>query len=151
MESKKKKKNSKSFVVGILVFITLVAFLLVYYFYSEKRVEEISYTTFFEKWNNKDSFVLVISKTDCRFCELYLPKVEQIAKDYKLKIYYVNVDKFTAEESDSFSEYIDYNSSTPTTVFITNGEEESKLNRINGNVKSEKIIDKLKKTGYIKE
>ncbi len=34
--------------------------------------------------------------------------------------------------------------------FITNGEEKSKLSRIHGNVKYEKIIEKFKKAGYIK-
>ena len=121
-----------------------------YYFYENHRVEEIDYQTFFNKWKNKDSFILVVSKTKCPYCQLYLPKVEDIAKKYKIKVYYVNTDNFTADESNSFSSYIDYQGSTPTTVFITNGEEKSKLSRIHGNVKYEKIIEKFKKAGYIK-
>ena len=116
-----------------------------YYFYENHRVEEIDYQTFFNKWKNKDSFILVVSKTKCPYCQLYLPKVEDIAKKYKIKVYYVNTDNFTADESNSFSSYIDYQGSTPTTVFITNGEEKSKLSRIHGNVKYEKIIEKFEK------
>lgn len=147
---KANNKKNKKLIISIIVFILVLITLGIYYFYENNRVEEINYKTFFNKWKNKETFILVVSKTECPYCQLYLPKVEDIAKNYKLKIYYVNTDKFTADESDAFSSYIDYQGSTPTTVFITNGEEKTKLNRIHGNVKYEKIIEKFKKAGYIK-
>lgn len=145
----KVKKSKNKIFIAIIIFILVLIGLGIYYFKESHRLEEINYDTFFKKWNSKDSFVLIVSRTECDFCKLYLPKVEDIAKEYKLKIYYINVDNLTSEESNSFSSYIDYQGSTPTTVFITNGEEKSKLSRINGNVKYEKIIEKFKKAGYI--
>lgn len=145
-----KKKSKKGLFIGITIFLLVVLALGWYYYNENNRLQEISYNTFFKKMQKKDDFVLIVSKTNCQYCEMYLPKMKTIVKDYKLKVYYVEVDKFTAGESDSFSEYIDYYGSTPTTVFIKDGKEESKLNRINGNVKSDKIIEKLKKAGYIK-
>jgi len=146
----KNKKNRKLAIILLVVFFIAVVGVTIYYFYENNRVEKISYNTFFEKMQNKDDFILVVSKTDCSYCAMYLPKLESIAKKYRLKIYYVEVDTFTAAESDYFSEYVDYYGSTPTTVFIEDGEEKSKLNRIKGNVSSEKIVEKLKKEGYIK-
>lgn len=150
MNKKRKKTSNKKIIILFIIFILVLITLGFYYFYENHRVEEIDYQTFFNKWKNKDSFILVVSKTKCPYCQLYLPKVEDIAKKYKIKVYYVNTDNFTADESNSFSSYIDYQGSTPTTVFITNGEEKSKLSRIHGNVKYEKIIEKFKKAGYIK-
>ena len=40
---------------------------------------------------------------------------------------------------------------TPTTIFITDGVEEDTHNRIDGNLKKSKIIEKLKDSGYIKD
>lgn len=145
-----KKKKNKGLIIGVVLFILVLTGLGIYYYVENNRLEEINYDKFFNKMQKEDSFALVISKTECKYCMMYLPKLKSIAKEYKLKFYYVEVDKFTADESDSFSSYIDYNASTPTTVFIKNGKEENKLNRINGNLKSDKIIEKLKKVGYIK-
>lgn len=145
-----KKKKNKGLFIGIIIFVLILAGLGIYYYIENNRVEKISYNEFFNKMQKKDSFVLVVSKTDCQYCKMYLPKLENIAKEYKLKFYYVEVDTFTASESDSFSSYIDYNASTPTTVFINKGTEENKLNRINGNVKGDKLKEKLKNAGYIK-
>ena len=85
----------------------------------------------------------------CKFCAKYLPKIKNIANKYELEIFYVETDEFTADESSAFSNLLSY-TGTPTTVFITNGEETSKATRINGNATEEKIINKFKVNGFIK-
>ena len=91
----------------------------------------------------------VLSKTECPYCQMYIPKIKKISEEYKINTYYVETDTFTAEESSAFSNLINYNA-TPTTVFIKNGEELSKATRINGNVSEQKIINKFKSNDFIK-
>ena len=47
-----------------------------------------------------------------------------------------------------FKKYISF-SSTPTTLFLKNGEEVTAANRINGDANKEKIEKKLKSNGFI--
>ena len=49
----------------------------------------------------------------------------------------------------NFRKYINI-SGTPTVCFITNGEEETTLNRISGEVSLETTIERFKSNGYIK-
>jgi len=69
-----------------------------------------------------------------------------VAKENNINIYYIDVDKY---DEDKFSDIISFNGSTPTTIFIKNGEEATTSNRINGDVSKTKIIDKLKSNGFI--
>lgn len=137
-----KKKGIKTLILAISVIICIIIVIL-YNFLTKDYTTKLSYSEFFNKWNNKESFILVISKSDCYYCNLYMPKIKKIANQNKINIYYVETDNFTADESDAFQNLI-YYSGTPTTVFITKGEEQSRANRINGNATTEKILSKLK-------
>lgn len=144
------KKKNKIILIAIISVIALsIITVITYNLLTKSYTTKLSYSELFNKIENDDSFVLVISKSVCRYCSLYMPKIKKIANDYKIDIYYVEVDSFTADESSAFGNLI-YYSATPTTVFITNGEETSKANRISGNASTEKIIEKLKVNNYIK-
>ena len=69
------------------------------------------------------------------------------------KIYignYIDFDKYSENEQQLFRNYISFDGSTPVTLFIKNGGEETTVNRINGNVSKDKIISKFKSNGFIK-
>jgi len=110
---------------------------------------EIKYKEVIEKIENDESFVLVVSQTNCVHCASYKPKIEKVANKYKLNIYYIDVDLLNDTENEKFSSYINYDG-TPITVFIKNGEETSIATRINGDASIEKIERKLKSNGFIK-
>jgi len=145
-----KKNNNKTitFIISGIIIIALLT-VLIYNFTKKDYLTKLNYLQFFEKWENNESFALVISQTQCKFCAKYLPKIKNIANKYELEIFYVETDEFTADESSAFSNLLSY-TGTPTTIFITNGEETSKATRINGNATEEKIINKFKVNGFIK-
>lgn len=112
--------------------------------------EEIDYNEFIEKIENKETFALFIGSSTCQHCDAFKGTVNRIVKKYQVKIYYIDIHKFDENESKKFKTYINF-SATPTTVFITDGEEQTTYNRINGNLSYDKVVEKLTKAGYIKE
>lgn len=139
------KNNNKIIVIcGIILLIIIVV--LFYIKYNKKQLIELTYTELVNKINNKDSFVLCISRTTCSHCYDYKPKLNEVAKEYKINIFYIDVDKYNEED---FSNLISFDGSTPTTIFIKNGEEKTTSNRINGDVSKSKIISKLKSNDFI--
>ncbi len=112
--------------------------------------EEIEYDEFIEKIENKDDFILFIGSSTCQHCDAFKETVKSVVKNYQIKIYYIDIHKFTEQQSNKFKTYINF-SATPTTVFIYNGTEKTTYNRINGNLSYDKVIDKLTKAGFIKE
>lgn len=111
-------------------------------------LNEIEYKELIEKIENKEDIVLLISQTTCTHCISYKPKLEEVANEYKLNVYYIDVDLLSDEEEEKLKSYISY-SSTPITVFLKKGEETTVANRINGDASKEKIEKKLKSNGFI--
>ena len=69
-----------------------------------------------------------------------------VAEDNKRKS---NIDKYTKTDLKKFNNLISFDGGTPVTIFIKNGEEKTTATRIEGDVSTDKIIDKLKKNGFI--
>lgn len=116
---------------------------------ESNNLVEMNTKTFKEKINNKDSFILLITKEGCSHCAEYLPVFINVLEKYNLTAYKLNL----ADMSDSDKEYladIANISGTPTTVFIENGEETTVLNRIVGSASRKTVIDRLKTMKYIK-
>ena len=109
---------------------------------------EIKYKEVIKMIENDESFVLVISQTECSHCNSYKPKIEKVANNHKLNIYYIDADLLSDKEYDEFKSYISFDG-TPATVFMKNGEETSAATRINGDSSIEKIEKKLKSNGFI--
>lgn len=117
---------------------------------SKNNLEEINYKNFKSLIDNKETFILYIGSSECHNCSEFTPKFEKVLDKYKIRnVKKVEIDKFSDEDRSEFNKLINV-SGTPTVAFITNGEEESMSNRINGNVDEDKIISRLKSNGYIK-
>lgn len=117
---------------------------------GSSKLKSISYSSFKEKLKNKETFFLVVTRDGCQYCEKFVPTVEEVLSEYEVTGYNLNY----TDLSDSDKELFDpeYNvDSTPTTIFIRDGEEISILQRIEGNVSKEKLVAKLKSNGYINE
>lgn len=145
------KKNNKLFGIAIVFLIIIMALLLINYINTPKEGNLISikYKEIKEKINNKDSFILVVSQSTCSHCASYKPKLELIAKDYGIDIYYIDYDKDSSKEE--FLDDFDLDGSTPITLFINDGKEKSLLNRLEGDISKEKAIEKFKKMGFIEK
>ena len=136
-------------IIAIVILVLLLAFLIINKAISKGNLVELTYDEFVQKIDNEESFVLCISLTTCSHCATYKPKLESVAKDYGIDLYYIDIDKYSEEEQEEFEKIINFNDSTPTTVFLKNGKETTASNRINGDVSTSRIIDKLKSNDFI--
>lgn len=92
-------------------------------------------------FNDKETFIIVISNALCSHCQTYLPVLEKVLKE-ELETAYV-VDILELEESDTakLKKYIDYNG-TPMTFFVKKGEIQKDLT-MSGPKTESQIKDKL--------
>lgn len=111
--------------------------------------EEINYPKFNSMIGEKQSFVMFIGSTTCPHCDLYKETLNEVIKKYQVHVYYIDVSKLSSDENNKLKLIANY-TGTPTTVFIENGQETSMYDRIDGNKPMDKVIEKLKKKGYIK-
>ena len=144
------KKRKSIIIVSSLIIISIIGIVLISNITSSNgTLKKISYKELTKKTNNKEDFVLIVSRTDCSHCMSYKPKVKQIAKDYNLIIYYIDFDE--EKNKEKFLNEYNLDGSTPITIFIKDGKETSLLNRLEGDLEEEKVIERLKKMGFIKK
>ena len=128
------------------ILICLITILLVgcgKYEYTEINYEQLK-----QKLDNKDTFVLLLGSDTCSACASYETTMAKVMKDKKVEIFYVNLHSLSEEDySKIYSKFVV--TSTPTTIFIKDGEETSTYNRIVGAAKYEDVIESLKQHGYI--
>ncbi|MCI8545304.1 MAG: hypothetical protein HFH09_03635 [Bacilli bacterium] len=114
-----------------------------------KTYKEVDYKTLMNMFEEKQSFILFIGSTECQHCDLYKETLNEVISKYQVKISYIDISKLSMEENAKLKIYVNYNG-TPTTAFIEQGEETSMYDRIDGNKPLNKVVEKLKKKGYIK-
>ena len=155
MEKKEKSKNILTIII-ILISISAIGGLIFAGITLNKKNEKvdhslisITYKELDEKMKNKESFILVISRTDCSHCASYKPKLKSILTDNNLVAYEIATDTLEKKDEKKFKSLFTIQG-TPTTVFITDGEEKTVSNRLIGDVSSNKVIERLKSLGYIK-
>ena len=140
--------KKKAIILAGICLVILIGAIIAESSFSKSYFVKLEFDEVMEKLENKDSFVLVYTQTTCSHCASYKPKVEEVAKEEKIKIYYIEVDLLSSEEKKEFTSHINF-SSTPSTVFILDGEEKTSANRINGDASKDKLIKKLKSNGFI--
>ena len=138
----------KKVIKSIIIIFTLV-FLLTGCSSDEKYIKEITLDQFKEKMANKETFALYVGNENCSHCITYLPTLKSVLKEYDITIYHLDNSKLSDKEYSEFTTYIGI-SGTPTVAFITDGEEETTLNRIVGEISKEDTIERFKTNGYIK-
>lgn len=136
--------SKKVLIIGILVLVFLTGCGHNY------GLKEISFNKYQTLISEKESFIIYFGRKTCTACESFYPNISEVATNYKVKVYYIDLDKISESDGLKLDKMINI-SGTPTTVFITSGEEESTLNRINSSVSIDRIIEKFKTNGYIKE
>lgn len=130
----------------------IIVFLVLFMFSGcgKNNLVKLSYKEFKNKLNSKDSFFVEIVQDGCSHCAEFTPKLKEVLNDYDVKGYQLNLTYLDEDDYEDFSNSYSV-SGTPTIIFITNGQETSLLQRINGNVSVDKLVSKLKSNGYIKE
>lgn len=152
-------QKKKNIILGVLVCVLVILVCTLLFVLGKKynpskgdykSVVNIDLAGFKEKVANKEKFVLVVTQTGCSHCLAYLPVLEEIGEEYKLTFYDINMTDLSDEDKIEFNKLVRI-SGTPTTIFYTDGEEQSTTTRLVGEKSKEKIISRLKSEGYINE
>ncbi len=143
--------KNKIVYIALIIFVAIIVILLVNYANTPKPGSfiQLDYKGVIKKVDNKDKFILVVSKSTCSHCATYKPKIEAIVKEYGIDVYYIDYDEETEDTQKEFLEKFNLDGATPMTLFFEKGKEISVLNRIEGDLSSEKVITAFKKMGFI--
>ncbi len=133
----------------VLLIISIVLVMFTCGCSKKERIIELTANQFLSKIDSKETFALYIGNENCSYCVAYKPTLEQVLNDYDITIYHLDNSKLTNEDYNKINPIINVQS-TPTIVFIKDGEEKSTLDRIIGKVSYEKTVNKFKKNGIIK-
>ena len=144
------KKNIIITLIGVAFIALGVLFLVLTNNKNYSNVKKLTVDELKEKVNNKDSFILIFTQDTCSHCKAFIPVANKVGQNYNVTFYDLSITNLKDEDV-AYLKNVAYASSTPTTVFIENGEEKSTLNRLVGNVQEYKLVDKLKSMGYINE
>lgn len=145
----------KKIIIIVLIVLIIAGITLAIILNKNNKKEygliHITFNELQEKVKNKDSFILVITRTDCSHCAEYKPVLTEVLNKYKIAAYQLDTDPdILSDEEIAKLKDIASISGTPTTIFIENGEEKTTANRIVGTASASKIEKRLKSTGYIK-
>lgn len=149
--SKKKNKNTKWVLMGVIGFIVLLPiFLLLVVDRGLTTYQKINVTQLEKMIENEEDFILYINSRDCAHCQAFKPKLNTVIQEYEVKVYGVDIYGLPTGDINRLKDIVSYQG-TPTTVFFVDGVEnsESGNNRITGNLSKETIIEKFKYNGYI--
>ena len=146
--------NKKNFFIVFFVLIIAMAFFLLTYNSNNKssgELIEVNYDKLVDMVDNNDSFILVVSQSTCSHCATYKPKLIDISGEYGIDISYINYDTEDEDTQKQFLKEFKLSGATPTTMFIKDGKEASMLNRLEGDLAEDRVIQKFVKMGFIEE
>lgn len=119
---------------------------------GETGFTEITYEQYKEKVANNDLFLVVIVRDGCGYCEMYEPIVEEVANEYKLPVYFINLTNLSSEDVDDLSstnKYLKKNKwGTPTTLFMYG---ENIVDSISGYVEKDSFVSFVKENFKVGE
>lgn len=89
---------------------------------GEVGLHEVTYEEYEKMVNDGDAFIVIIERTGCSYCQMYMPIVEEVAKEKKVAITYINTDNLSDEDLNKLSttnNYLKRNEwGTPTTLLM---------------------------------
>jgi thiol-disulfide isomerase/thioredoxin len=92
---------------------------------EKKDLIEINVTTYLEKLYQKSKSPILVSRTGCQYCDISVPILQKLAKDYNVDIYELNTANF---QEDEISQFVNSASifkegfGTPFVMIVQNGE-----------------------------
>ena len=115
-------KNKKNIIMIIVICLLGVGIGYLLFNSSDNGLVELNYNELATKIENKEDFVVCISRTTCSHCDDYKPKLRKVANKYKINIYYTDIDKYNKTDLEKFNKLISFDGGTPVTIFIKNVE-----------------------------
>lgn len=112
---------------------------------GEVGLNQITYSQYKEMVDKGDAFVVIIERAGCKYCQMYMPIVEEYVKEKKIAINYIDTDTLTEEEFQELSTKNNYlkrnNWGTPTTLFMLG---DRVIDSIGGYVEKSKVEEFFK-------
>lgn len=112
---------------------------------GEPGVKQVTYQEYETLVNDGSAFIIVIERASCGYCQMYMPILEDVAKEKKIPILYIDTDTLSSEDFNSLStknQYLKRNDwGTPTTLLMLG---ERVLDSIGGYVEKDTVIDFIK-------
>lgn len=107
-------------------------------------LNQITYSDYKNLVDNGEAFILIIERAGCGYCQMYMPIIEEIVKEKKISILYIDTDTLTEEEFNELSTKNAYlkrnNWGTPTTLLMLGNRV---LDSIGGYVEKETVLSFL--------
>lgn len=90
---------------------------------GETGLHQITYNEYEDKVESGEPFIVIIEREGCSYCTMYMPVVEEVAKEKKIPLYYIDIADLTSGEMRNLertNKYLKRNSNwgTPTTLFM---------------------------------
>lgn len=113
----------------------------------------IDYDKYKEIYDSKEKTIVVLGQTGCGACNAFKPVINEIAKDYNVPIYFVNLTDWTKRETYDLMGSLSYfkereSFGTPLTLILENGDN---IDEQEGHNSKATTIEFFKKHGFIKE
>lgn len=103
---------------------------------------KIGYSDYASKIENNENFIIVIERTGCGYCEMYMPIVEQAANELAIPVYYIDTADLTQDELNDLENSNNYLKrekwGTPTTLLLSGS---TVLADIGGYVEKDTFVD----------
>ena len=149
-------KKTDLILIGVVVLIVIISIFCLketkatpiekYSLTGTPGLTSITYEEYDELIKKEEPFIVIIERTGCHYCELYMPIAEEVAKEKNVAIYYINTDTLTEEQMTALSTSNEYLSSkewgTPTTLLLKGTKA---LDSIGGYVEANKLKEFLEK------
>ncbi len=108
---------------------------------GEASLTEINYIDYEGLQNSGEPFLVIIERTGCHYCELYMPIAEEVASTKNISIKYIDIANLSEEEFNNLTNsnsYFKKNQEwgTPTTLLLKGSEV---IDSISGYVEKDKL------------
>lgn len=113
----------------------------------------INYDKYKEIYDSKEKSIIVLGQTGCGACTAFKPVINEIAKEYNITIYFVNLTDWTKRETYDLMSSLSYfkereSFGTPLTLILQNGDN---IDVQEGHNSKDTTLEFFKKHGFIKE
>lgn len=116
---------------------------------EEAGFNEVTLDEYLSLIKEPEKNIILVARPTCGYCEAFAPILSEVAKDLKLKINYIDTDKFSQDDWPIFTESLSYLNSeqwgTPLTLIVQNGE---LLAKNNGYAELDNIKNFFKDNGF---
>lgn len=156
------KKSDIALILGVVVVIIISIFAFSNKTEKTKKpatlsdnfagIEDISYSEYNTMIEEEKSFVLVVSREGCTYCESYAPVIKEVSEEEQIPIYVIDIATFTDEEAEEFNESNSFLKrgkwGTPTTLVLKGKEV---IDTLSGYTEKDEVIDFFNKNIVVPE